>query len=81
MALLGISHVERNGHHYFRGLSMWPAAWQETVLAAHPDLYQRHVQGFVHLRITAGELELNSLNAAPFGLSPLLDPEHLPPPY
>jgi L-alanine-DL-glutamate epimerase-like enolase superfamily enzyme len=80
MALLGISHVERNGHHYFRGLSMWPAAWQETVLAAHPDLYQRHVQGFAHLRITAGELALNSLNAAPFGLSPLLDPEHLPPP-
>jgi hypothetical protein len=25
MALLGIEHVERNGHHYYRGLSLWPA--------------------------------------------------------
>src|SRR5207302_8085313 len=24
MALLGIEHVERNGHHYYRGLSLWP---------------------------------------------------------
>ena len=39
MALLGIEHVERNGHHYYRGLSMFPRDWQEATLAAHGDLY------------------------------------------
>lgn len=74
MALLGLEHVERNGHHYYRGLSMWPAAWQETVRAAHPDLYARHPDGFVFVRLQAGQLAVDSVNAAPFGLQPLLDP-------
>jgi hypothetical protein len=74
MALLGIGHIERNGHHYYRGLSMWPQAWQETMLAPHPDLYTRHPQGFARLQITQGQLALDSVNAAPFGLGPLLDP-------
>ena len=42
VAKLGIPHVERNGHHYFRGLSMFPTAIQETMLRAHPDLYRVH---------------------------------------
>ena len=46
MALLGIEHVERNGHHYYRGLSMWPEDWQADMLAAHGDLYARHRGGF-----------------------------------
>ncbi|MEX0776984.1 MAG: hypothetical protein WD042_14865, partial [Phycisphaeraceae bacterium] len=40
-ANLGIEHVERNGHHYFAGLSMLPPEVQELVLGAHGDLYQR----------------------------------------
>jgi hypothetical protein len=74
MALLGISHVERNGHHYYRGLSMFPQAWQEALLAAHGDLYRRHEDGFVCLRIEEGKVQLDSVNAAPFGVAPLLDP-------
>jgi hypothetical protein len=74
MALLGIEHVERNGHHYYRGLSMWPAEWQQTVLAAHPDLYERHRDEFVFVRIREGQVAIDSVNAAPFGLHPLLDP-------
>ena len=74
MALLGIQHVERNGHHYYRGLSLWPPGWQSIVLAAHSDLYTRHEQGFVCLQIRKGRLELGSVNKAPFGLRPLLDP-------
>ncbi len=73
MALLGIEHVERNGHHYYRGLSLWPDDWQADVQAAHGDLYERHEQGFVCLRICAGRTNLVSANAAPFGLKPLLD--------
>jgi len=74
MALLGIGHVERNGHHYYRGLSMFPAAWQEATLAAHGDLYRRHEQGFAALRIVAGRIDLGTVNAAPFGVAPAFDP-------
>ncbi len=74
MALLGIGHVERNGHHYYRGLSMFPADWQQAMLTAHGDLYSRHPGGFASLRIHDGKLRLGSANAAPFGVGPLLDP-------
>jgi len=73
MSLLGIEHVERNGHHYYRGLSLWPDDWQSTVLAAHADLYTSHAQGFTCLLIREGRLQLGSVNDAPFGLVPLLD--------
>ncbi len=73
MALLGITHVERNGHHYFRGLSMHPTAVQEAVLEKHSDLYSRHAGGFPALQITAGALDLHSVNAAPFGCGIDLD--------
>jgi hypothetical protein len=76
MALLGIAHVERNGHHYFRGLSVWPVEWQAAVLAAHPDLYTAHAtEDFATLRISNGILRLDSVNHAPFGYAPALDPE------
>jgi hypothetical protein len=74
MALLGIEHVERNGQHYYRGLSMWPADWQEATLNAHTDLYARHPDGFARLEIREGSLDLRSVNAAPFGVKPLFDP-------
>src|SRR5690606_2352290 len=35
VATLGISHVERNGHHYFAGLRHLPADMQDTVLTHH----------------------------------------------
>jgi L-alanine-DL-glutamate epimerase-like enolase superfamily enzyme len=74
MALLGISHVERNGHHYYRGLSMWPSDWQEAMLASHDDLYSRHPDGFARLTITDGTLSLASVNTAPLGVRPVFDP-------
>ena len=74
MALLGIEHVERNGHHYYRGLSMFPSDWQDATLAAHGDLYARSEQEFARLQIKAGQLQLSSVSAAPFGVEPLFDP-------
>jgi hypothetical protein len=74
MALLGIEHVERNGHHYFRGLSLWPDDWQADVLKTHGDLYERHRRGFISLQIRDGRIHLDSINSAPLGLLPLLDP-------
>ena len=73
MALLGITHVERNGHHYFRGLSMHSSATQNAVLEKHVGLYQRHAEGFATLCIEKGTLDLHSVNAAPFGCGIMLD--------
>ncbi len=74
MALLGVTHVERNGHHYYRGLSMFPKDWQEAALDGHGDLYRRHEQGFAALHIVAGRVDLGTVNAAPFGVAPAFDP-------
>lgn len=73
MALLGVTHVERNGHHYFRGLSMHSAATQEALTTAHAGLYERHAEGFATLRMENGTLDLRSVNAAPFGCGITLD--------
>jgi L-alanine-DL-glutamate epimerase-like enolase superfamily enzyme len=66
-ALLGASHVERNGHHYFLGLSMYPGDLGAKTAESHPDLYQKNEHGLVTLRIEAGQINLASVNAAPFG--------------
>lgn len=66
-AMLGVVHVERNGHHYFRGLSMWDPEVQEAVLSVHGDLFRRHDAGFATLDIRHGEVKLVSANQAPFG--------------
>ncbi|MBL62395.1 MAG: hypothetical protein CMI30_03200 [Opitutae bacterium] len=78
MATLGIEHVERNGHHYFRGLSAWPQSVQEDVLAHHGDLYQPQPDGYPSLRIENGSLNLQTLNAAPFGPMSDLNLSELP---
>ncbi len=42
-ANLGIASIERNGQHYFRGLSMHSQALQQQVQSAHPDLFEWNV--------------------------------------
>lgn len=74
-ALLGLQGVERNGHHYFAGLSMFPREVQEAVLRDHGDLYERTPSGWSTLRITDGSVAIGSLNAAPFGTTPLVEVE------
>ncbi|MEY4672404.1 MAG: hypothetical protein RL148_188 [Planctomycetota bacterium] len=58
---LGLAHVERNGHHYFRGLDHLPDHVASAALAAHPDLYEARADGSVRLRIGAGRVECASL--------------------
>jgi hypothetical protein len=60
VALLGLGHVERNGHHYVRGLAALPSTEQAAFLAAHPDLYVRE-DNLVRLRIDHGRLAIGSL--------------------
>ncbi|MCS6831499.1 MAG: hypothetical protein NZ749_12765, partial [bacterium] len=60
MANLGIRHVERNGYHYFRGLSMLAEQVQQQLLVAHPDLFVRHTGGFVTVRVAGGAVSCES---------------------
>lgn len=66
-ACLGNASVERNGHHYFRGLSMFPPSVQALILEKHGDLYEVAPEGWPRVKATAGELAVGSLLAAPFG--------------
>lgn len=59
--LLGIAHVERNGHHYVNGMAALPAAEQQAFLDAHPDVYERS-HGAVRLKIREGRIALASLD-------------------
>ena len=68
--LLGISHVERNAHHFIDGFDERPDTEARAFLAAHPDLY--HVQGGrVRLRIDAGRLRIASLGCSGFATAAL----------
>ena len=44
-ALIGVTHAERNGHHYVDGFAETPAAEAQAFRSAHPDLYARCRQG------------------------------------
>jgi hypothetical protein len=77
-AVLGITSVERNGHHYFVGLSMFPQEVQHQVLKAHGDLYRVSRDGWPTLAIQEGILSIQSLLAAPFGVGFPLRVEQFP---
>jgi hypothetical protein len=64
-ALIGVSHAERNGHHYVDGFGSAPASEAETFLKAHPDLYSRDGD-VVRLSIHDGDLLTGSLVSAGF---------------
>lgn len=73
-AALGIENVERNGHHYFRGLSMFPREFAEPTVAAHADLFRRLDDGTPAVRIEGGRLDVGSIVDAPFGVGVSVDP-------
>ncbi len=68
VAKLGITHVERNGHHYFKGLSMFPEAVQKQTVHAHGDLYRVHRGGYAELQVARGTISTKSINRAPLGV-------------
>ena len=74
VASLGIDHVERNGHHYFRGLSMLPPESVAGLAESHPDLYRRLPDGTPAVRIEGGRMSIGSVVDAPFGLKASFDP-------
>jgi len=64
-ALIGVTHAERNGHHYVDGFAETPTAEAERFLTAHPDLYVR-AGGKVRLAIHDGDLLTDSLTSPGF---------------
>lgn len=68
LAALGIPHVERNGHHYFAGLSQFPSAIQSAALLHHGDFYTRHRDGFPTVDVRGGAVAIGSIVDAPYGV-------------
>jgi hypothetical protein len=64
-AFIGVTHAERNGHHYVDGFSGAPDKEAEAFLSAHPDLYIRD-GNTVRLSIHDGDLVTGSLTSAGF---------------
>lgn len=65
VALLGLTHVERNGHHYVNGMAGLPAGEQDNFLNHHQDLYERS-HGAVRVRIKEGMIQMKSLDCPGF---------------
>lgn len=72
VALLGLPHVERNGHHFVDGFAGRPKAEAYRFLEAHPSLYADTPRG-PRLAIREGTIELDSLETP--GLGATLEPD------
>jgi hypothetical protein len=68
-ATLGIESIERNGQHYFRGLSMHSPQVQQQALHHQPDLYRpQHPGNYPTMNIQKGHVRIDSVIDSPFGV-------------
>ena len=74
VAILGVNHVERNGHHYVYGFADTTQEEQENFLKNHPSLYT-DLEGPIRLKIRKGLLDLRSLGGIGFASSVFPDIE------
>lgn len=72
VSLLGLAHVERNGHHYVNGMAALPAAEQKNFLDSHQDLYE-FSHGAVRLHIKGGTIRMESLDCPGYASRALPD--------
>jgi len=73
VSLLGLTHVERNAHHFIDGMSSASEAEQAAFVKAHPDLYERQPGRPARLRAKGGKLALGSLGCPGFAVGVDLD--------
>jgi hypothetical protein len=78
VSLLGLSHVERNGHHYVAGMQGASQAEKARFAAAHPDLYEQGADGPL-LSIRDGRITITSLEAVGYASGALPDFEAMTP--
>lgn len=70
--LLGITHVERNGHHYVNGMAALPEVEQRAFLSVHPDLYESS-HGATRVAIRNGRMAIGSLDCPGYASRALPD--------
>lgn len=70
--LLGITHVERNGHHYVNGLASRTKQEQTDFLQSHGDLYENSF-GATRVKISGGRLNIASLACTGFASAAMPD--------
>ena len=73
VSLLGLTHVERNAHHFIDGMAFAPKAEQVAFTAAHPDLYEMKDGKPARLRAIGGKLALGSLDVPGFAVGADMD--------
>ncbi len=73
VSLLGMTHVERNAHHFIDGMSFAPEAEQQAFVAAHPDLYEKKGGKPARLKAVGGKLALGSLGVPGFAVGAEMD--------
>jgi L-alanine-DL-glutamate epimerase-like enolase superfamily enzyme len=73
VSLLGLTHVERNAHHFIDGMSSVPEGEQKAFVAAHPDLYEKRPGKPARLKAKGGTLRLGSLGCPGFAVGVDLD--------
>jgi len=73
VSLLGLTHVERNAHHFIDGMSFAPDSEQLAFAAAHPDLYEKKDGKPARLKAAGGKLALGSLDVPGFAVGADMD--------
>ena len=73
VSAMGLTHVERNGHHFVDGFAGRPRAEAVRFMEAHPDLYADTSRG-ARLAIREGVLDIGSVVDA-VGLGAALEPD------
>jgi L-alanine-DL-glutamate epimerase-like enolase superfamily enzyme len=77
-SVLGVEHIERNGHHYIDGMAGASEREQASFLDVHRGLYERS-HGVVRLAIRDGMLALRSLSRPGFASGAVPDWDALAP--
>ena len=73
VSLLGMTHVERNAHHFIDGMGFAPEAEQQAFVTAHPDLYEKQDGKPARLKARGGKLALGSLDRPGFAVGAAMD--------
>jgi hypothetical protein len=73
VSLLGMTHVERNAHHFVDGMSFAPELEQRAFTAAHPDLYDMKDGKPARLKASGGKIALGSLGVPGFAVGAEMD--------
>jgi len=73
VSLLGLTHVERNAHHFIDGMSAAPEGEQKAFVTAHPALYDKQPGKPARLSVRGGKLDLSSLGCPGFAVGVALD--------